>query len=85
MKMSQIQFQPGLSTPEFRARCGTEAQCQVVLQAVRWPRGFVCSKWGDSARGRFVRGALLYWQCGRCPHQTRLISGSVFASTIASI
>ena len=31
MKMNRIQFQPGLSMPEFFERYGTEAQCQVAL------------------------------------------------------
>ncbi len=32
MKMNRIQFQPGLSMPEFFERYGSEAQCQSALQ-----------------------------------------------------
>jgi hypothetical protein len=28
-----------------------------------------------------VRGALPYWQCGACPHQTSLISGTIFEAS----
>lgn len=37
MAMNRIQFQAGLSLPEFLKDYGTEAQCEQVLQAVRWP------------------------------------------------
>jgi hypothetical protein len=30
-----IQFQPGLSMPQFLERYATEAQCQTALQAAR--------------------------------------------------
>jgi ribosomal protein L37AE/L43A len=85
MKMNRIQFQPGLSMPEFFERYGTEAQCQAALQAARWPRGFVCPKCGGAARTQFVRGGLPYWQCGACPHQTSLISGTMFEASKLSL
>ena len=85
MKMNRIQFQPGLSMPEFFERYATEAQCQAALQAARWPRGFVCPKCGGEARTQFVRGGLPYWQCGVCPHQTSLISGTMFEASKLSL
>ncbi len=39
MKMNRIQFQPGLSMPEFFERYATEVQCQAALQAARSPVG----------------------------------------------
>jgi hypothetical protein len=42
MSMNRIQFQPGLSMPEFLEQFGTEAQCEAELQKTRWPQGFVC-------------------------------------------
>ena len=33
MKMNRVQFQPGLSMPEFYERYGTEAQCRAALAA----------------------------------------------------
>jgi hypothetical protein len=35
MAMNRIQFQPGLSLPEFLQDYGTEAQCELALEAVR--------------------------------------------------
>jgi ribosomal protein L37AE/L43A len=81
MKMNRVQFQPGLSMPEFIERYGTEAKCQAALQAARWPKGFVCPKCAGVARTSFVRGGLPYWQCGACAHQCSLISGTVFESS----
>ena len=81
MKMNRVQFQAGLSMPEFFERYGTEAQCRAALQATRWPDGFVCPSCGGAARTSFVRGGLPYWQCGACAHQCSLISGTVFESS----
>ena len=85
MKMNRIQFQPGLSMPEFFERYGNEAQCQAALQAARWPRGFACPKCGGAARTQFFRGGLPYWQCGACAHQTSLISGTMFEASKLSL
>jgi hypothetical protein len=46
MTMNRVQFQPGLSMPEFLERYGTEAKCQAALQAARWPDGFACPDCG---------------------------------------
>ena len=51
MPMNRVQFQPGLSMPEFLTRYGTDAQCEAALQAARWPKGFVCPNCG----GELVR------------------------------
>jgi hypothetical protein len=40
MAMNRIQFQHGLSMPEFLRDYGTEAQCERVLEVVRWPNEF---------------------------------------------
>jgi ribosomal protein L37AE/L43A len=81
MKMNRIQFQPGLSMPEFAERYGTEAQCQAALQAARWPDGFACPKCGGAARSRFERERLRYWQCGHCAYQRSVLSGTLFEAT----
>ena len=85
MKMNRVQFQPGLSMPEFFQRYASEAQCQAAVQVARWPRGFVCAKCGGAARTGFVRGGLPYWQCGGCAHQCSLISGTIFESSKLSL
>ena len=81
MAMNRVQFQPGLSMPEFLQRYGTEAQCQAALEAARWPNGFACPTCGGAARTKFVRGGLRYWQCSGCARQCSLISGTIFEST----
>jgi hypothetical protein len=52
MRMNRVQFQSGLSMPEFLERYGTEAKCRAALEAARWPAGFVCPSCGGSARTR---------------------------------
>ena len=44
MAMNRIQFQPGLSLPDFFSSYGTELQCGQALEAVRWPKGFICPR-----------------------------------------
>ena len=39
MKVNRVQFQPGLSMPEFYERYGTEAQCRAALERRAGPRG----------------------------------------------
>ena len=70
MKMNRVQFQAGLSMPEFYERFGTEAKCRAAVAAARWPHGFVCPACGGAARTSFERGGLRYWQCGVCARLT---------------
>jgi len=82
MAMNRVQFQPGLSMPEFLQRYGTEAQCATALQAARWPHGFTCPACGGGpASTSFVRGGLRYWQCHACRHQCSLRSGTMFEAS----
>ena len=81
MAMNRVQFQAGLSMPEFIESYGTEARCREALAAARWPAGFVCPACGSSARTSYSRAGLPYWQCAGCQHQCSLISGTVFEST----
>ena len=81
MTMNRVQFQPGLSMPQFYERYGTEEKCQTALQATRWPNGFACPSCGGAPRTRFVRAGLPYWQCGNCARQCSLISGTMFEAS----
>jgi transposase-like protein len=82
MSMNRVQFQKGLSLPEFMNRYGTEAQCEQALIAARWPSGFVCPACeAVLARTTFRRDGRLYWQCADCQHQCSVISGTVFEAT----
>lgn len=81
MAMNRIQFQPGLSMPEFFRQFGTEAQCEAALEAARWPEGFRCPHCGGAAHCVVrSRGRKLY-QCNACRHQSSLIAGTVFQGT----
>ena len=43
MCMNTIQFQRGLSLPQFQALYGTEPQCERALVTARCPRGWQCA------------------------------------------
>lgn len=80
MPKNRVQFQKGLSLPEFFASYGTEAQCAETLFKWRWPQGFVCPQCGHAqGYGEVKTRGLL--QCRHCRHQTSLTAGTVFAST----
>jgi ribosomal protein L37AE/L43A len=82
MPMNRVQFQKGLSMPEFLGRYGTEERCEQALVAARWPSGFVCPACGViESRTTFRRRGRLYWQCAGCQHQCSVTSGTVFDST----
>jgi transposase-like protein len=77
MSMNRIQFQPGLSLPEFLKHFGTETQCATALEQARWPQGFRCPRCAQDVCGR-VRGRThTLFQCPSCRHQTALIAGTV--------
>jgi hypothetical protein len=81
MAMNRIQFQPGLSMPEFLKGYGSEAQCEQALEAVRWPEGFRCPRCADKAHYVLRDGARKVFQCGACRHQASLIAGTIFQGT----
>ena len=81
MPINKIQFQPGLSLPAFFGRFGTEAQCEAVLEQVRWPNGFVCPDCGEHRHSLVHRDGQKLWQCSACRKQTSLTAGTVFEST----
>ena len=80
MAMNRIQFQQGMSLPEFMRTFGTEEQCAQAVFLARWPEGFRCPRCQSSAHCRIGPGGRLY-QCNACHHQTSLIAGTLFAST----
>lgn len=81
MAMNPIQFQRGLSLPDFLARYGTESKCRQALRQSRWPKGLRCPKCQRAQHTRFQRGGQTYYQCAACQHQTTLIAGTLFAAT----
>lgn len=81
MAINKVQFQKGLSMPEFLHRYGTEVQCQAALVASRWPNGFVCPGCSATRHCTFERKGRRYWQCTVCGEQTTAICGTIFHST----
>ena len=51
MAQNRIEFQPGMSMPEFIAQYGTEEQCAAAFQQTRRPDGFRRPRCGSAARG----------------------------------
>src|SRR3954467_7671277 len=68
-----------LSEPEFRAAYGTEEQCRMAVEELRWPTGFVCPICGGR-EGTWLSTRPKI-QCRSCRHQTSSTAGTIFAST----
>lgn len=83
MARNKIQFQPGLSLPEFLQQYGSEEQCRLALLQWRWPKGFVCPVCGHTAYCE-LKSRMLF-QCNHCHTQTSLTAGTIFASTKLAI
>ena len=81
MSINPIQFQRGLSLPDFLHQYGTEAQCQAALETVRWPDGFQCPQCGHDHGTVFHRGQQPPYQCSDCHHQTSLRVGTLFQAS----
>lgn len=81
MSINRIQFQPGLSMPDFLKHFGTEAQCEATLEQSRWPQGFVCPCCRATGASVFIVGSHKMFQCRACRHQTSLTAGTLFQST----
>lgn len=81
MTFNLIQFQPGMSLPEFLGCFGTEAQCAQALKAARWPGGFRCPCCDSDAHYVVGHGARRLFQCNGCRHQTSLTAGSLMEHT----
>ena len=44
MAFNRVQFQPGMSIPEFLHSFGIETQCAEAVKQARWPHGFRCPR-----------------------------------------
>ena len=81
MAMNRIQFQQGLSMPEFLKDYGAEAQSEQALEAARWQEGFRCPHCDGTAQHVVRDGVRKVFQCVACRHQTSLIAGTLFQGT----
>jgi ribosomal protein L37AE/L43A len=79
MARNTVQFQKGLSEPEFDRLYGAEEQCRAVVVASRWPQGFQCPGCGGQKHSKVTTRDL--FQCSDCRLQTSPIAGTIFAST----
>ena len=78
MSQNLIQFQHGLSWPQFQALCGTEAQCEAAVVAARWPHGWRCAHCGCTRFFHTRNGpGRLLWECLVCGYQSSSIVGTV--------
>jgi ribosomal protein L37AE/L43A len=66
MARNQVQFQKGISLPEFLKHYGQEKQCQIAMTKLRWPDGFICPECGHPGHCKISRGL---YQCNRCRRQ----------------
>lgn len=82
MSINAIQFQRGLSLPQFQALYGSEQQCERALVAARWPHGWQCAHCGCKRffHTRNGTGRLL-WECFICGYQSSCIVGTVMEHT----
>lgn len=81
MAINRIQFQPGLSLPEFLLNFGTEKQCHDALEESRWPQGFRCPGCSCAEYYLLNAGTFKTFQFKDCRLQTSLIAGTLFQST----
>jgi transposase-like protein len=81
MTFNRIQFQHGMSIPEFLRSFGTEAQCAQAVRQARWPDGFRCPRCGGADHYVVGHGARKLFQCNGCRYQTSLTAGSLMEHT----
>ncbi|QPN60311.1 IS1595 family transposase [Synechococcus sp. CBW1002] len=81
MARNGIQFQKGLSLPEFQRLYGTEEQCEAALEKARWPDGFRCPRCNGHEHGLVYGRRLKRYQCRNCGHQTTLTAGTILQAT----
>jgi len=80
MARNSVQFQKGLSEPAFQEAYGSEAQCLLALETLRWPDGFVCPRCEHVGGHRLASRPRLH-QCAACRHQASVTAGTVFHRT----
>lgn len=79
MSKNPVQFQKGMSLPEFMSLYGQEAQCRAALFRQRWPLGYRCPACGCQSYCELKRRPL--YQCRACRHQASLTAGTLFEQT----
>ena len=81
MARNAIQFQKGLSVPEFQKLYGMETQCEDALAQMRWPHGFRCPRCEGASYGLVYGRRLRRYQCRQCGHQATVTAGTIMEAT----
>jgi len=81
MAMGRIQFQAGLSLPEFIQLYGAEENCEAALEQARWPDGFRCPRCECKEYGLIHGRRHKRYPCRSCRHQTTLTAGTILEAT----
>ena len=81
MAQNRVQYQRGLSMPEFFGGYGSPEQCEALVRSWRWPNGFTCPRCAGTSHSEFRRKQRLYFQCSACRYQCSLVSGTIFESS----
>jgi transposase-like protein len=81
MAQNRVQYQRGLSMPEFFGTYGSVEQCEALVRSWRWPEGFSCPRCQGGWHSEFRRQDRLYFQCSSCRYQCSLVSGTVFEAS----
>jgi hypothetical protein len=71
MAMDKIQFQHGMSLPDFMRGFGTEEQCAKAVATARWPDGFACPRCGATGYCRVQHQGRTLFQCNACATRPR--------------
>ncbi len=79
MAKNLVQFQKGMSLPEFLEKYGNDEQCLAEAFRLRWPQGFSCPKCGNRTYCTLKVRKLI--QCNRCRRQTSVTAGTIFHGT----
>lgn len=81
MAQNKVQYQRGLPMLEFVDLYGSQQQCEELVRAWRWPKGFVCPRCQGTWHSEFRRQDRLYFQCSGCRYQCSLVAGTIFESS----
>ena len=81
MSKNKIQFQIGVSIPEFIKDFGSEKQCEDYLEKLKWPDGYKCADCQSRRYGTYQAGSRKVYQCKDCRKRHRLTAGTIFHGT----
>jgi transposase-like protein len=81
MGMNRVQFQQGMSLPQFLKCFGTPVQCEQALCLARWPDGFRCPRCSSEQHYEVGHTGRRLFQCRDCRHQTSATAGSMMEHT----